>query len=73
MMALSGQMRFAIFKHQIYRIQEKRNQGKCSMNEEHVLVSQVYAAKEDMAAADRLISSYLPFIKSETAKYLKDQ
>lgn len=41
------------------------------MNEEHVLVSQVYAAKEDMAAADRLISSYLPFIKSETAKYLK--
>lgn len=41
------------------------------MNEEHVLVSQVCAAKEDMAAADRLISSYLPFIKSETAKYLK--
>lgn len=41
------------------------------MNEEHVLVGQVYEAKEDMEAADRLISSYLPFIKSETAKYLK--
>ncbi|MDE7319623.1 MAG: RNA polymerase subunit sigma [Lachnospiraceae bacterium] len=41
------------------------------MNEEHVLVSRVYAAKEDMAAADRLISAYLPFIRSETAKYLK--
>lgn len=41
------------------------------MNEEHVLVSQVYKAKEDMEAADRLIGAYLPFIKSETAKYLK--
>lgn len=41
------------------------------MNEEHVLVSQVYEAKEDMEAADRLIGTYLPFIKSETAKYLK--
>ena len=40
------------------------------MNEEHVLVSQVYKAKEDMEAADRLIGAYLPFIKSETAKYL---
>ncbi len=41
------------------------------MSEEHVLVGQVYEAKEDMTAADRLIGSYLPFIKSETAKYLK--
>ena len=43
------------------------------MQEEYVLVSQVYAAKEDMEAADRLIGSYLPFIRSETAKYLKRQ
>ena len=35
------------------------------MQEEHVLVSQVYAAKEDMEAADRLIGSYLPFIRSD--------
>ena len=41
------------------------------MNDEHELIQQVYAAKEDMEAADRLIGSYMPFIKSETAKFLK--
>ncbi len=41
------------------------------MNEVHVLVSQVYEAKKDMTAADRLIEGYLPFIRSETVKYLK--
>ena len=41
------------------------------MQDEHELIQQVYAAKEDMEAADRLIGSYIPFIKSETAKFLK--
>lgn len=41
------------------------------MNDEHKIIQQVYAAKEDMEAADRLIGSYMPFIKSETAKFLK--
>ena len=40
------------------------------MQDEHELIQQVYAAKEDMEAADRLIGSYMPFIKSETAKFL---
>ena len=41
------------------------------MNDEHKIVHQVYAAKEDIQAADRLIGTYLPFIKAETAKFLK--
>ena len=41
------------------------------MNDEHKIVQQVYAAKEDVEAADRLIGVYMPFIKAETAKYLK--
>ena len=41
------------------------------MNDEHKIVQQVYAAKEDTRAADLLISTYLPFIKTETAKFLK--
>ena len=41
------------------------------MNDEHKIIQQVYAAKEDMKAADRLIGSYMPFIKAETAKFLK--
>lgn len=41
------------------------------MNNEHSIVSQVYAAKEDVRAADDLIRTYLPFIKSEAAKFLK--
>ena len=35
------------------------------------IISQVYHAKEDNAAADELIAMYMPFIKSETAKFLK--
>ena len=35
------------------------------------LVRQVCEAKKDMTAADRLIREYLPFIKKETANYLK--
>lgn len=38
------------------------------MKKEHEIVAQVYAAKENSQAADALISQYLPFIKSETAK-----
>ena len=41
------------------------------MNDEHKIIQQVYAAKEDVQAADRLIGTYLPFIKTETAKFLK--
>ena len=41
------------------------------MNEEHKIIQQVYAAKEDAQEADRLIGAYLPFIKTETAKFLK--
>lgn len=41
------------------------------MREDHLIVKQVYDAKEDMVAADELISRYLPFIKSETSKFLK--
>ena len=41
------------------------------MNDEHKIVQQVYAAKEDVQAADQLIGTYMPFIKAETAKFLK--
>ena len=41
------------------------------MNDEHKIIEQVYAAKEDIQAADQLINTYLPFIRAETAKYLK--
>ena len=41
------------------------------MNDEHKIIQQVYAAKEDMQEADRLIGAYMPFIKSETAKFLR--
>ena len=41
------------------------------MNEEHKIIQQVYAAKEDVQAADQLIHTYLPFIRTETAKFLK--
>ena len=41
------------------------------MNDEHKIIQQVYAAKKDVQAADRLIGTYLPFIKAETAKFLK--
>ena len=41
------------------------------MRQEHTILQQVYAAKQDVAAADQLICDYLPFIKAETAKFLK--
>ena len=41
------------------------------MNDEHKIVQQVYAAKNDIQAADHLIGTYMPFIKAETAKFLK--
>ncbi len=37
----------------------------------HQIIAQVYQAKKDSHAADELIASYMPFIKSETAKFLK--
>jgi len=39
------------------------------MKKEADIVPQVYAAKTDHEAADRLIGQYLPFIKAETAKF----
>ena len=36
----------------------------------HQIISQVYKAKKDSHAADELISAYMPFIKSETARFL---
>lgn len=40
------------------------------MSEEHNIVALVYAAKESNEAADDLLVQYLPFIKSETAKFI---
>lgn len=39
------------------------------MKEEHRIVRQVLDAQTDQNAADELIRQYLPFIKSETAKF----
>ncbi|MDO4732950.1 MAG: sigma-70 family RNA polymerase sigma factor [Bacillota bacterium] len=41
------------------------------MHSENNIIQQVYAAKENIRAADRLIEAYLPFIKAETAKFLR--
>jgi RNA polymerase sigma factor len=41
------------------------------MDEEHSIVQRVYAAKDDMEAADALIADYLPFIKSQVTKVMK--
>lgn len=40
------------------------------MNSEHQIVREVYEAKKDLQAADRLISAYMPFIRAETARFL---
>lgn len=41
------------------------------MELEHEIVGRVLAAKESSLAADALVRDYLPFIRSETAKYLR--
>lgn len=41
------------------------------MKRENEIVDEVYAAREDREAEDILLRKYLPFIKSETAKFLK--
>lgn len=41
------------------------------MKEDANIIRQVIAAKEDIQAADELIRSYMPFIKAETARFLK--
>lgn len=41
------------------------------MNQEHQIVRQVQKAQSDSRATDQLIRQYLPFIKSETARFLK--
>jgi len=40
------------------------------VHKEHSIVSQILTAQKDPQAADALIEQYLPFIKSETAKFL---
>lgn len=39
--------------------------------ETHEIISRVNMAKKDSREADKLIADYMPFIKSETAKFLK--
>jgi len=41
------------------------------VGQEHEIVKLVYEAKESMERADALIYQYMPFIRSETAKFLK--
>jgi len=40
------------------------------MNNDHDIAAKVYAAREDARAADDLVRQYLPFIRSETAKFI---
>ena len=40
------------------------------MKSEHQIIKAVYEAKEDPRKADDLIQAYIPFIRSETSKYL---
>ncbi|HIW15567.1 MAG: sigma-70 family RNA polymerase sigma factor [Acutalibacteraceae bacterium] len=41
------------------------------MNDEQKIIEQVYKAKINVEQADYLINDYLPFIRAETAKFLK--
>ena len=41
------------------------------MNEEHSIIQRVYDAKDDMTAADSVISDYIPFIKAQVSKLMK--
>lgn len=41
------------------------------MSQEHSIIQWVKDAKTDMAAADEMIRAYMPFIRKETAKFLK--
>ena len=41
------------------------------MNDTDKIIQQVYEAKENTQAADQLIGTYMPFIKAQTAKFLK--
>jgi len=41
------------------------------MNQDHAIILKVKQAKEDMRAADELIRAYMPFIRNQTAKFLK--
>ena len=41
------------------------------MDSEHQIVREVYEAKKDLQAADRLINVYMPFIRAETARFLR--
>ena len=40
------------------------------MQNEHQIIKMVYAAKEDLQKASDLIQMYIPFILSETSKFL---
>lgn len=40
------------------------------MSEEHRIINAVYAAKRDLQKADALIRTYIPFIRSQAARYM---
>ena len=40
------------------------------MDKGHPIISQVYAAKDNLHKADDLIRSYVPFIRTEASKFL---
>ena len=40
------------------------------MQQDHIIIQQVYAAKDNLECADALIRSYIPFIKREVSKFL---
>ena len=40
------------------------------MEKEHPIIKKVYAAQQDNQAADELIRTYIPFIRSEAAKFM---
>ena len=41
------------------------------MNDEHKIIQQVYAAKEDVQAADQMIGTYLPFYQGGNGEVFK--
>lgn len=48
----------------------RERMANAKMKEEHQIVDQVCAAQSSVEAADELVRRYLPFIRSETAKFL---
>lgn len=47
------------------------NKGSSYMSSEHEIVRQVCLAKDDPDAADQFLRDYMPFIRSETSRFLQ--